>query len=573
MSPFTPNALAVLEQRYLARNGDGQLLETPRQMVDRVAHALAAADALYGADPAVAEVAFRGALERLEILPNSPTLMNAGRPLGQLAACFVLPVADSLAAIFDAVKWAAQIQQTGGGTGFSFSRLRPAGDLVGSTHRAASGPVSFIEVFNAATDAIQQGGVRRGANMGMLRVDHPDVLAFVAAKSDPERLKNFNLSVAVTDHFMAAVAAGTDYALVNPRSGAEARRLDAREVFASIAHHAWATGEPGVIFIDRVNVANPTPALGPMEATNPCGELPLLPFEACNLASIDVGKLVVGRDFDWPRLGEWIDLGVHLLDNVVDVNRYPLSQIEAITRANRKIGLGIMGWADALIRLGIPYDSDEALAVADRLATFLEERGHAASVALAQARGPFPNCRGSRWEQPLRNATVTTIAPTGTISIIAGCSAGIEPLYAVSFGRRVLVESLDGRRLPEVHPLFLARARHEGWFSERLMAQVAERGSVRGLDGVPAAVQALFATAHDVAPRWHLAMQAAFQRHIDNAVSKTINLPESATPEEVATIYREAFALGLKGVTVYRNGSRKEQVLAFGPEMQSCPEC
>ncbi|MSP62793.1 MAG: adenosylcobalamin-dependent ribonucleoside-diphosphate reductase [Myxococcales bacterium] len=567
-SEWTENALTVLERRYLKRDPEGRVVESPAEMVRRVAHALAAPDSQYGDDPAATEARFFDLIGRLVLLPNSPTLMNAGRESGQLAACFVLPVEDSLSGIFDAVKWAAMIQQTGGGTGFSFSRLRPAGDPVLTTQGAASGPISFIEVFNAATDAIRQGGVRRGANMGILRVDHPDVIEFASVKSDPARLRNFNISVALTDEFVRAVEEGLDYALVNPRTGKAVRRLDARKVFDLIARLAWHSGEPGVIFIDRINAENPTPQCGPMESTNPCGELPLLPFEACNLASIDVGKLCDGDegrcDFDWERLGEAVDAGIHLLDNVVDANRYPLPAIERITRANRKIGLGVMGFADALIRLGVPYDSDPALEVASRLMRFIEERSRAASARLAERRGAFPNFASSRWDRPgappLRNATTTTIAPTGTISIIAGCSGGIEPLYAVSFVRRVL----DGARLCEVHPLFVARARREGWYSEALMERIAERGSVRGMEGVPADAQALFATAHDVAPIRHLRMQAAFQRHVHNSVSKTINLPHDAAPEDVAAIYREAFRLGLKGVTVYRDGSRREQVLSFG---------
>jgi ribonucleoside-diphosphate reductase alpha chain len=543
-----------------------------------VARALAAPDAAYGDDPAAAERDFLGALESLELLPNSPTLMNAGRELGQLSACFVLPVDDSLDAIFDAVKWAALIQQTGGGTGFAFSRLRPAGDSVSSTAGAASGPVSFIEVFNSATDAIRQGGVRRGANMGILRVDHPDVLEFVNAKSDPARLRNFNVSVALTDAFVRAVEEGRDYALVNPRTKKEVRRLEARRVWSRIAEMACASGEPGVIFIDRINADNPTPQVGEMESTNPCGELPLLPFESCTLGSIDVGKLCAGGAMNWDRFGALIDVGVHLLDNVIDANRYPLPQIERITRANRKIGLGVMGFADALIRIGLAYDSDEAVSFGEKVAAFLEARSRAASAHLAARRGAFPNFRGSKWdrpgEPPLRNATTTTVAPTGTISILAGCSGGIEPLYAVSFVRRVL----EGRRLVEVHPLFVERARREGWHSEALMEEIAARGSVRDLAAVPAEVQRLFATAYDVAPRWHLAMQAAFQRHVHNSVSKTINCPRATTPVEVAAIYREAYRLGLKGVTVFRDGSRGDQVLSFGEsarpaEAPPCPEC
>ncbi len=572
-TPWTANARTVLERRYLRRDPSGRPVETPEELLRRVARVIAASEARYqaagengGARAQEIEAAFLDALFRLELLPNSPTLMNAGRELGQLSACFVLPVGDSMPEIFDAVKWAAVIQQTGGGTGFSFSRLRPAGDQVASTQGIASGPVSFIEVFNTATDAIRQGGVRRGANMGILRVDHPDILEFISAKDDPRRLRNFNVSVAVTDEFMRAVKDGGDYALRNPRSGAEVRRLEARRVWALIAKLAWKSGEPGVIFIDRINAANPTPQVGEMESTNPCGELPLLPFESCNLASIDVGKLVRpdGSGFDWERLAARVRLGVRFLDDVIDANRYPLQQIEAITHGNRKIGLGVMGFADALVRMEVPYDSERALVIGDELAAFVQAEADDASVALARERGPFPNWKGSRWERqgraPMRNATTTSIAPTGTISILAGCSGGIEPLYAISFVRQVL----DGARLVEVHPLFVERAKKGGWYSGALMERIAERGSVRGLDEVPADAQRIFATAYDIAPSWHLRMQAAFQRHIHNAVSKTINFPRAATVEDVQGAYDQAWQLGCKGVTVYRDGSRSEQVLSFG---------
>jgi ribonucleoside-diphosphate reductase alpha chain len=583
---WSPNALTVLARRYLRRDGTGRVHETPDEMLRRVARAVAAVESRYGGSPSSAEAQFYDAMARLELIPNSPTLMNAGREHGQLAACFVLPVEDSMPRIFDAVKWAAMIQQTGGGTGFSFSRLRPSGDQVATTQGVASGPVSFIEVFNTATDAIRQGGVRRGANMGILRVDHPDVLEFVSAKADPARLRNFNLSVAITDEFMRAVDESREYALVNPRSGRETRRLDARKVWRLISQLAWRSGEPGVIFIDRINARNPTPQVGAMESTNPCGELPLLPFEACNLASIDCGKLVrpkgFDEGFDWDRLRELIWLGVRFLDDVIDANSYPLPQIAEITQKNRKIGLGVMGFADALIRLGVPYDSERAIAIGDELAAFLDRESRAASAELARERGPFAHWEGSRWQKdgspPLRNATTTTIAPTGTISILAGCSGGVEPLYAVSFVRQVL----DGERLVDVHPLFVERARREGWFSDALMAEVAQRGTVRGLAGVPEAVQRLFVTAYDIAPEWHVRMQAAFQKHGHNAVSKTINFPTSATVEDVERAYRLAYELGCKGVTVYRDGSREEQVLSFGPaggEQTSqmlekpCPEC
>jgi ribonucleoside-diphosphate reductase alpha chain len=578
-SLWSANALTVLARRYLRRDEHGRVFETPAEMLRRVARAVAAVEARYGGSAPETEARFHDAMARLELIPNSPTLMNAGREHGQLAACFVLPVEDSMPQIFDAVKWAAMIQQTGGGTGFSFSRLRPSGDQVASTRGAASGPVSFIEVFNTATDAIRQGGVRRGANMGILRVDHPDILEFVSAKGDPARLRNFNLSVAVTDEFMRAVEEGRDYALVNPRTRREVRRLDARKLWHLIAQLAWKSGEPGLIFIDRINARNPTPQVGEMESTNPCGELPLLPFEACNLASIDCGKLVTGDHFDWQRLRELIWLGVRFLDNVIDANAYPLPEIAEITQRNRKIGLGVMGFADALIRMGVPYDSPRAVVIGEELAAFLDVESRAASAQLARERGPFANWEGSRWQKegspPLRNATTTTIAPTGTISILAGCSGGVEPLYAVSFVRQVL----DGERLVDVHPLFVERARRDGFFSEALMAEVARSGSVRGLSGVPDTVQRLFVTAYDIAPEWHVRMQAAFQKHGHNAVSKTINFPKSATVEEVERAYCLAYELGCKGVTVYRDGSREEQVLSFGGEdaaqmlEQPCPEC
>jgi ribonucleoside-diphosphate reductase alpha chain len=507
--------------------------------------------------------------------------MNAGRDLGQLAACFVVPVRDSMQEIFDAVKWAAIIQMTGGGTGFSFSRLRPAGHTVHSTGGAASGPLPFMDIFNSATDAIKQGGTRRGANMGVLRVDHPDILDFITAKLDPRRLTNFNISVAITDAFIAAVAAGTDYALVNPHTGGETRRLDAGRVFRLLCNAAWTTGDPGVIFIDRINATQPTPALGDIESTNPCGEQPLLPFESCVLGSINLARFVDSHGgVDWDRLRGAVHDGVHFLDNVIDANRYPLPAIGRITRLNRKIGLGVMGLADLFILLGIPYEDRDALALAGDIAAFIERQSRLASHELARRRGAFPSFPQSRWaeagEPPLRNATTTTVAPTGTISIIAGCSSGIEPLYAVSYVRHVL----DGARLAEVHPLFQAMAEARGAFTPALAATLAERGSVRGLAEVPADLQLLFPTAHDLAPEVHVRMQAAFQRHVHAAVSKTVNFPFSATPEDVAEVYRLAYDLGCKGVTVYRDRSRDTQVLRFGaadaPAAEAqpiCPEC
>jgi ribonucleoside-diphosphate reductase alpha chain len=578
---LTDNALAVLRARYLAREG-GVVVETPEQLFRRVAHHVSAAEVTLGYSPdevSAARATFERMMSTLEFVPNSPTLMNAGRPLGQLAACFVVPVDDSTTGVFEAVRWAAEIQKTGGGTGFSFSRLRPAGDLVASTGGTASGPVSLMQVFDVATEAIKQGGTRRGANMGMLRVDHPDVLEFIALKLDPSRMRNFNLSVAITDKFMAAVHAGTTYDLVNPRTGHVTGQLDARRVLDAIANAAWAIGDPGMVFIDRINSEHPTPHLGSIEATNPCGEQPLLPFESCTLGSIDVGKFVRAKQLEWERLRVVIHDAVRFLDDVIDANRYPLPEIERSTKATRKIGLGIMGWADALAALEIPYDSEDALALADRLATFLEVESLAASGALADRRGPFPTWKGSRWEsaghRPLRNATTTTIAPTGTISIIAGCASGIEPLYALAYRRNVL----DGAELVEVNPAFQRIASERGFGSPALFAEVAEHGGVRGRAGVPEDIQRRFPTAHEIDVSTHVRMQAAFQRHVHAAVSKTINLARSATAADVKGAYELAYELGCKGITVYRDGSREGQVLVTGPRaapvatVAGCPEC
>jgi ribonucleoside-diphosphate reductase alpha chain len=588
---LTANARAVLEHRYLVRDSAGALVEEPAQLFARVAGAIAAIDADHGASAGqVAETArrFHGAMERLEFLPNSPTLMNAGRPLGQLAACFVVPVADSTADIFDAVKWAAIIQKTGGGTGFSFSNLRPAGDRVMSTGGVASGPVSFLHVFDVATDSIKQGGTRRGANMGVLRVDHPDVLDFIAVKLDPGRMTNFNLSVALTDEFVSALRSGDRYFLRNPRSNEPVRALSAARVFDLICNAAWATGDPGVVFIDRMNDRNPTPERGRFEATNPCGEQPLLPFESCTLGSINLGRFVErpgqpDAAIDWSRLGDAVDLGVHFLDNVIDANRYPLPQIAEATRATRKIGLGVMGFADMLIDLGVPYDDDRALDLGRRLASFIEARSLEASAALAERRGAFAGYDRSRWATgelegapgPLRNATTTTVAPTGTISIIAGCSSGIEPLYAVAYERRVL----DGQRLAEIHPGFVQRAESAGIWGPELERAVVERGRVRDLDGVPGELSGLFPCAHDVTPDRHVRIQAVWQAHSHAAVSKTVNLPNEASAGDVRDAYLLAYELGCKGVTVYRDGSKNEQVLAFGRSVRpavdhsACPEC
>lgn len=577
---LTANALTVLERRYLLRDETGAVVEKPGELFRRVARAVAAADVAYGEDAALSEARFYRRMARLEFLPNSPTLMNAGRALGQLAACFVVPVGDSIPEIFEAVQWAAIIQMTGGGTGFSFSRLRPAGDIVASTKGSASGPMSFMDVFNSATDAIKQGGTRRGANMGVLRVDHPDILEFVTAKLDPARLRNFNVSVAVTDEFMRAVAGGRDYALRNPRSGAVVKELSARRVFDLLVNAAWKTGDPGVIFIDRINADHPMRAAGEIEATNPCGEQPLLPFESCVLGSINLAKFVERGAVEWGRLKDAIVDGVHFLDNVIDVNRYPLPEIGRVTRAHRKIGLGVMGFADMLILLGVPYDAPRALEIADEVAAFLERESVAASRELARRRGAFPAWAQSDWAAkgpPIRNATTTTVAPTGTISIIAGCSSGIEPLFAVSYVRNVL----EGTRLVETHERFREVAEERGFFSEKLALDLARRGRVRGMEAVPDDVQRVFVTAHDLSPETHVRMQAGFQRHVHAAVSKTVNFPADATPDDVARVYRMAFDLGCKGVTVYRDGSREGQVLSIGGPNdladlgtgERCPEC
>lgn len=578
---LSENALAVLARRYLLRDETGAVTETPDQMFDRVGRAVAASDAAYGAaDTGELARRFADRMRRLEFLPNSPTLMNAGRADGQLAACFVVPVEDSTSDIFEAVGWAATIQKTGGGTGFSFSRLRPAGDHVQSTGGIASGPVSFMQVFDVATEAIKQGGARRGANMGVLRVDHPDILDFVAVKLDGSRMQNFNLSVGITDEFMAAVASGGTYPLRHPRDGHVVRELDARRVFDTIVNAAWAAGDPGLVFIDRINASQPTPHLGDIEATNPCGEQPLLPFESCTLGSVNLAKFVRGGEIDWDGLREVIRDGVHFLDNVIDANVYPLPEIAAATRATRKLGLGVMGWADMLVELGVPYDSDRAVTLAGQVASFLESESLAMSEQLAEQRGAFAEFSASMWkdrDRPLRNATTTTVAPTGTISIIAGCSSGIEPLYAIAYERNVL----DGERLAEVNPAFRDRAERAGVWSDELLAALSARGRARGTEGVPEQLAQLFPTAHDVPVDVHIRMQAAFQKHVHAAVSKTINLPNTATRDEVAAAYQLAYDLGCKGVTVYRDGSRAAQVLAFGDARTDrstangdpCPEC
>lgn len=540
-SMIDDNALLVLRKRYLVKDDRGNPLETPDGMFHRVAGFVAGAEDAYGGkDRKRVEDDFYGMLSRLEFLPNSPTLMNAGRELGQLAACFVLPIEDSLDSIFDHVKLTAKIHQSGGGTGFSFSRLRPKNDIVASTMGVASGPVSFMKIFNMATDVIKQGGTRRGANMGILRIDHPDIEEFITIKNDPKELVNFNLSVAVTDGFIEAYDEDADYSLINPRTRKEVRKVNARGLFRLIARSAWGSGEPGVIFIDTVNKKNPTPHIGAIEATNPCGEQPLLPYESCCLGSINLVKVVQNGHIDWELLRKLIHLGVRFLDNVIDLNRYPSGQIGEMSRSNRKIGLGVMGFAHMLIRLRIVYDSPEALETADTLIQFIQAESKAASSLLAKERGVFPNYKGSIWESRgllQRNATTTTIAPTGTLSLIAGTSSGIEPIYDVRYSRILFGDT----SVDVIDPVF-----------EEMQESASEKEQLTRL----------FRKAREIEPLDHLKVQAVFQKSIDNAVSKTINLPQEASVDDVLNVYREAHKAGLKGITVFRDKSRDSQILS-----------
>jgi len=561
------NATKVLERRYLLRNLKGEITETPAQLFRRVAKAVATVDKQHGATDAEikeTEEEFYQLMFNLEFMPNSPTLMNAGTSIGQLSACFVLPVEDSIPGIFNAVKDMALIHKSGGGTGFSFSHLRPKGDMVKSTEGMASGPISFMRVFDVSTDVIKQGGKRRGANMGILNVDHPDIIDFIKAKISEGFLTNFNISVTVTDEFINAVKSDGMFKLINPRTKKVAKEVKAREIWSLIVEMAWKTGDPGMIFIDEVNRHNPTPNIGRIEATNPCGEQPLLPYESCNLGSINLAKMLQNNQIDWEKLRKTVRMTVHFLDNVIDANKYPLQQIKKLTLANRKIGLGIMGFADLLVQLKIPYDSEEALALAEKIMKFIADEGHKMSVELAEKRGSFLNFRGSIWEKQgyknMRNATVTTIAPTGTISIIAECSSGIEPLFAVAFVRNVM----EGTQLLEVNQYFEKVTKERGFYSEELMKKVSQHGSIKDFQEIPEDVKGVFVTAHEVAPNWHVRMQAAFQKYTDNAVSKTVNLPNNATVKDVEDVFWLAYELRCKGITVYRYGSKSEQVLYIG---------
>jgi ribonucleoside-diphosphate reductase alpha chain len=571
---LTENALKVLQQRYLLKNEEGKVIETPQEMFKRVAKAIASAESLYGGNPAEWEEKFYIIMSDLKFLPNSPTLMNAGKDLGQLAACFVLPVEDSMKSIFDTLKNAALILQSGGGTGFSFSKLRPRADIVRSTGGVASGPVTFMRIYNTATEVIKQGGARRGANMGILRVDHPDISDFIKIKRKEGELSNFNISVSVTDAFMEALKNDEEYELINPRSKAIVRRIKAKTVFDALVESAWETGDPGIVFIDRINKSNPTPYIGNIESTNPCGEQPLLPYEACVLGSINLSKYVkhsvlkdktfkfrdIKEDIDLESLSRDIKISVRFLDNAIDANKYPISKVEEMHKGNRKIGLGVMGWADMLVLLGIPYNHKKAFGLARDLMRFIGDTAKQVSSELAEVRGVFPNFKGSIYDAPnmprVRNATTTTIAPTGTLSIIADCSSGIEPIFAIAYKRLIMDTELQ-----EINKYFFDIAKGRGFYSDKLKEKVIEKGTLKGIKEVPKEIRSLFKTAHEIPPEDHIEIQARFQEFTDNAVSKTINMPHRAKKEDVARVFLLAYEKNCKGITIFRYGTAKKGTL------------
>jgi ribonucleoside-diphosphate reductase alpha chain len=567
---LTPQAITILEKRYLKKDAQGKVIESPEEMFWRVARNVAEAERFYGnrtSPEELSEIFFR-MMASLDFLPNSPCLMNAGRDLQQLAACFVLPVEDSLDSIFETVKQTALIHQSGGGTGFSFTHLRPKDDTVQSTGGMASGPLSFMRVFNMATEVIKQGGTRRGANMGVLRVDHPDIMEFITVKQQPNEMSNFNLSVGITKAFMEALEKDDQYGLINPRTKKEVSRIRAKEVLETIVSAAWETGDPGILFLDRINESNPTPELGEMESTNPCGEVPLLPYEPCVLGSINLSQMVKkgdkGWEADFEKIRRTVRDAVHFLDNVIDMNQYPLPQISQMAKGNRKIGLGVMGLAHFFIRLGIPYNSQKALEVVKGLMSFIQYQARARSIELAEERGVFPNYKGSIYDRSggmrLRNATVTTIAPTGTLSLLANCSSGIEPLFAIQYTRR----ALEGMEFQVMDPLFIELGEKEGFLKQELIQSITEGASLKDLSQVPKDVKELFVTTFEISPVWHIKIQATFQEYTDNAVSKTINFPRDATKEEVREAFLMSYQERCKGITIYRSGSKGGQVLTCG---------